>query len=229
MASRTLTMADTTIGKKMVMAVTGVVLFGFVIGHMIGNLQIFMGPTTMNEYGKFLHDNKTLLWGTRGVLLISLIAHVVSAVQLAARNRSARPIPYKKKTNVVTSYAARTMVWSGPILALYIAYHLAHLTVGVSAGLGYEHLLPHDGNGLPNVYNNVVSSFQVWWCAAIYIVAQLALGLHLYHGSWSLLQSLGLSHERYNNTVRSAASAVALAVTAGFLSVPISIFFGFVK
>lgn len=228
MVSRTLTIADTTIGKKMVMAVTGVILFGFIIGHMIGNLQVFIGPKVMNEYGKFIHDNKTLLWGTRGVLLVALGAHVVTAMQLALRNRAARPVAYKKKANVVTSYAARTMLWSGPILALYIAYHIAHLTLGVTAGLGYEHL-PLDVNGLPDVYHNLVHSFQVPWCVGIYVVAQLALGMHLYHGSWSLMQSLGLSHKRYNDTVRSAASALALAVTAGFLAVPIGIFSGFVK
>ncbi len=162
------------------------------------------------------------------MLLVSIIAHVVTAIQLAGRNRSARPVAYQKKTNVVTSYAARTMLWSGPLLLLYILYHLAHLTLGYNNGLGYEHL-PLDANGLPDVYHNLVHSFQVWWCVAIYVVAQLALGMHLYHGAWSMMQSLGLSHRRYNDTVRSAASALALAVTAGFLSIPIGIFFGFVK
>jgi succinate dehydrogenase / fumarate reductase cytochrome b subunit len=227
MTTRALTLTSTTIGKKMVMAVSGIVLFGYVIGHMLGNLQIFLGPRAINEYSKFLHDTPTLLWGTRLLLVVAVLAHIVSAAQLTVLNKGARPRSYRKKKSRTTSYAARTMVWGGVIILLYVGYHIAHLTLGVTAGLGYEHM-PLDADGLPDVYHNLVSSFRVPWCVGVYAVANIALGFHLYHGSWSLLQSLGLSHPRYNETLRSAASAVALVVTAGFLSVPIGVFFGLV-
>lgn len=227
MTTRALTMRDTTIGKKMVMAVSGIVLFGFLIGHMLGNLQVFLGPKPFNEYSKFLHDTPSLLWGTRAALLLAAGLHIVSSIQLVRANAAARPVGYHMKRNVVTSYAARTMWVSGPLLLLYIIYHLAHLTFGVTQGLGYEHL-PLDANGLPNVYFNVVQSFKVPWCAAVYVVAQVLLSLHLYHGAWSMFQSLGLNHSRYNETLRSVASAIALATCAGFLAVPIGVFFDLV-
>jgi succinate dehydrogenase / fumarate reductase cytochrome b subunit len=223
MTTRALTMRDTTIGKKVVMAVSGIVLFGFVIGHMIGNLQVYLGPKPFNEYSKFIHDTPTLMWGTRAVLLIAVGAHILTAFGLMKLNSDARPVAYKVKNNVATTYAARTMRWTGPIILAYILYHLAHLTLGYTAGLGYEHL-PLDANGLPDVYFNVVSSFKVPWCVAIYVVAQVMLALHLYHGAWSLFQSLGLNHRRYNETLRSVASAIALATTAGFLAVPVGVF-----
>jgi len=225
MTTRALTMRDTTIGKKMVMAVTGLVLFGFVFAHMLGNLQVFLGPKAFNEYSKFLHDNQTLLWGARLVLGLSVVAHIVTALQLVKLNADARPVSYRRKKNVATSYAARTMRWSGPILLVYIVYHIAHLTLGYTNGLGYEHL-PLDANGLPDVYHNVVRSFRVPWCAGIYVVAQVMLGMHLYHGAWSMLQSLGINHRRYNETIRGVASAVALVIVVGFLAVPIGVYLG---
>ena len=227
MTAKALTLTDTTIGKKMVMAVSGLVLFGFVIGHMLGNLQIFLGPKAFNEYSHFLRETPTLLWGTRLLLLVAVLAHLVSAAQLSFLNRGARPIRYRKKRSRVTSYAARTMLWGGVLVLLYIVYHIAHLTLGFTKGLGYEHM-PLDPNGIPDVYHNVVSSFRVPWCAGVYAAANIVLGVHLYHGSWSFLQSLGLSHRRYDETVRSAASAIALATTAGFLAVPIGVYFGLV-
>jgi succinate dehydrogenase / fumarate reductase cytochrome b subunit len=227
MTTRALTMRDTTIGKKLVMAASGIVLFGFVIGHMLGNLQVYLGPTPFNEYSKFIHDTPTLMWGTRVVLLLAVLAHIVTALQLWKLNAEARPVAYAKKKDVATSYAARTMRWSGPIILAYIVYHLAHLTFGVTNGLGYEHL-PLDANGIPDVYHNVVLSFKVPWCFATYCIAQVMLALHLYHGAWSLFQSLGINHRRYNETLRSVASAIALATTAGFLAVPVGVFFDLV-
>jgi succinate dehydrogenase cytochrome b subunit len=229
MTTKALTLTDTTIGRKMVMAASGVVLFGYTIGHMLGNLQVFLGPKAINEYAHFLHTTPTLLWGTRCLLLVSVLAHIMSATQLTVANRRARgPVGYRMRRDRVTSYAARTMVWGGVIILLYVVYHIAHLTLGVTAGLGYEHL-PLDASGLPDVYHNVVSSFKVPWCAAVYVVANVVLGFHLYHGSWSLLQSVGVNHRRYNEALRSTASAIALAVVAGFISVPVGVFFGWVQ
>lgn len=220
--STTLTLSDTTIGKKYVMAASGIVLFGFVIGHMVGNLQLFLGPQVFNDYSKFLHETPSLLWGTRIVLVLAVTAHIVTSLQLTLLNQRARPVGYKVKRTVATTYAARTMVWSGPLVLLYIVYHIAHLTLGVTEGLAYTHD-PVD------VYSNVVRSFQVPLCAAVYVVANVALGVHLYHGAWSILQSLGFAHPRYNDPARSTATAIALATTLGFLAVPIAVQAGLVK
>lgn len=228
MSTRALSLTHTTIGKKMVMAISGLVLFGFVIGHMLGNLQIFLGPDAINGYSHTLHSTPILLWGARSTLLVAIVAHAVTAIGLVRLNRAARPVAYVSKKDVATDYAAKTMFLSGITIALYVVYHLAHLTYGVTKGLGYQHL-PLDKNGLPDVYHNVVHSFQVPWCTAVYVLAQLALSMHLYHGAWSLFQSLGLNHERYNETIRSSAVAVAMAVCVGFLAVPIAVFFGVVK
>ena len=227
MASKALTLPDTTIGKKAIMAVSGIILFGFVIGHMLGNLQVYLGQKPFNEYAAFLHATPTLLWGTRVTLLLAVTAHIVSAVQLARLNMGARPRRYQVQKARATTYAARTMVWSGPILLAYIFYHLAHLTLGYSNGLGYDHYAL-DPNGLRDAYGAVVASFKVPWCVGIYVVAQVMLGMHLYHGAWSMFQSLGLNHRRYNETLRSAASAIALATVAGFIAVPVGVFLGWV-
>ncbi len=228
MTTRTLTIADTTVGKKAVMAATGAILFTFAIGHMVGNLQVYLGPKAMNEYAAMLQGNLTVLWAVRLVMFVALSLHVITAVQLFLLNRGARPIHYRMKKSVATSYSARTMVIGGPLLAVYLVYHLAHLTGGFTRGLGYAHL-PLDANGLPDVFYNVVMSFQIPWCVGLYVLAQVLLGLHLYHGAWSLFQSLGINHRRYNETLRSAAAAVALAVVAGFLAVPTGVFLGYVK
>ncbi|MSP24717.1 MAG: succinate dehydrogenase cytochrome b subunit [Myxococcales bacterium] len=228
MSTKALTLSTSTIGRKVVMAASGALLFGFVIAHMLGNLQIFLGPEAINEYSHGLHNVPALLWGARAVLLLAVLAHIVTAVQLALHNKRARPIAYRMKKDAVTSYAARTMVWSGPLLLLYIVYHLAHLTFGYTDGIGYQHL-PTDANGLPDVYHNVVNSFRVPWVTAVYVTAQLALTLHLYHGAWSMLQSLGLNHRRYNEALRSSLVAIAMAVTVGFVAVPLAVQFGFVK
>jgi succinate dehydrogenase / fumarate reductase, cytochrome b subunit len=198
-----------------------------VIGHMIGNLQIFLGPKIFNEYSLFIHETPTLLWGTRVVLLLAVTAHIVTSAQLYLRNKTARSSRYKVKKNVTTSYAARVMYVSGPLLLLYLIYHVAHLTLGATQGLGYEHA-PMDAWGNMDVYHNVVNSFRVPWAVAVYVAAQILLGFHLYHGAWSLFQSLGINHRRYNEPLRSAASAIALATVAGFIAVPVGVFAGWV-
>ncbi len=219
---KALTLYDTTIGKKALMAVTGVVLFGFVIAHMLGNLQVFLGPEQLNGYAKKLRDLGPLLWVARGVLVFSVLAHIVVAVQLVLRSSAARPQGYRKKRNTATSYAARTMRYSGPILALFIVYHLAHLTApGVPMG-GYEH-------SHVDVYANVVQAFSIRWVSGVYIVAQLLLGFHLYHGAWSLFQSLGLSHPRYDEKKRMAAQTLAMVVMFGNIAMPVAVLAGVVK
>ncbi len=207
---------DTTIGKKLVMALSGLGLLGFVVAHMLGNLQVFVGRSALNDYASLLHERPALLWAARIVLVVLALAHVLSAYLLWRRNRAARPIGYKRKKSVATTYAARTMVWTGPIVLLYLGAHLAHLTFGVTDGLGYSHQ-PAD------VYANVVASFRLLPVALVYVAANLALGVHLYHGAWSLLQTLGIAHRRYDELLRSVAVAVSLVIVVGFIAVPVGV------
>ena len=210
----------TTIGKKVLMAVSGVVWFGYVIAHLLGNLQIYAGPERINAYAEFLHHWPTVLWGTRLLLVVAIVAHVAASTQLALRNLSARPVAYAVKKDLATTYAARTMLWSGPILLLFIGYHLAHLTFGLTPEFDYD---PHD------VYGNVVSSFSIWWLAAWYVFAQVALCLHLYHGAWSFLQTLGANHPRLNPWRRRFAAAASLAIFVGYVSIPVSVMTGILR
>jgi succinate dehydrogenase / fumarate reductase, cytochrome b subunit len=218
---KTLTLSDTTIGKKALLAVSGVILFGFVIVHMLGNLQVFLGPDVYNHYAEAAKSNPAVLWSARGLLLLALITHVVLVVQLYARSLAARPVAYRVKKNIATSYAGATMKYSGPALLLYIVFHLAHFTApGLSLG-GHE-FSPVD------VYGNFVASFQLPWVTLLYVTANLLLGMHLYHGGFSLLQSLGLNHPRYNKRARLGARAFALLVTTGNVAMPLSVLFGLI-
>jgi succinate dehydrogenase / fumarate reductase cytochrome b subunit len=157
-----------------------------------------------------------LLWIARLGLITLALVHLWSAYGLWVANRRARPVPYAKVKRVATSYAARTMIVTGPLVALYVAYHLAHLTLGFTRGLGYEH-------DVRDVYANVMASFRLWPVALAYVAANVGLGVHLYHGAWSLLQTLGISHPRYDGWLRSFAVAVGLVVATGFLAVPIAV------
>jgi succinate dehydrogenase / fumarate reductase cytochrome b subunit len=215
--SRALGFYRTTIGKKVVMAVSGIVWFGYVIGHLLGNLQIYAGPERINAYSEFLHATPSVLWGTRVLLIVAIVAHVVASTELTLRNVEARAVPYARRDDVATNYAARTMIWSGPLIGVFLVYHLAHLTWGVAPGTAYD---PH------HVYNNVVHGFGLWWLVAIYVLAQVMLGFHLYHGAWSFFQSLGINHPRYNALRRRFATAMTLLIVAGYLSIPFAVIAG---
>jgi succinate dehydrogenase / fumarate reductase cytochrome b subunit len=210
-----------TVGKKIVMAVTGVILFGFVIAHLLGNLQVFEGPAKINAYGAFLHSIGELLWPARIVLLICIALHITATVQLALRKRAARPVAYARKQSVNSSYASRTMYWSGPIVLAFIIFHLLHLTAGyIHPGAAY---IPGD------VYHNVVSGFQVWWVSAWYIFSICLLGLHLRHGLWSMFQSVGIHQPQHTARLKVAAAAIAIVIVLGYISIPISVLLGLVK
>src|ERR1700744_1639343 len=210
-----------TVGKKIVMAVTGVILFGFVIGHLVGNLQVFEGPAKLNAYGAFLHSIGELLWPVRIILLICIGLHITATVQLALRKKRARPIGYSRKQAIASSYASRTMYWSGPIVLAFGIFHLLHLTAGYI----------HPGAAFidAHVYHNVVTGFQVWWVSVWYIFSVILLGLHLRHGIWSMFQSLGMNHPRHTPILKSAAWVVALVIVLGYISIPISVMLGVVK
>jgi succinate dehydrogenase / fumarate reductase cytochrome b subunit len=215
------TLLGSTIGKKVVMAVTGIILFGFVVGHMIGNLQIYLGPHAINEYGRFLREflHGGAIWIVRAGLLAAVALHIWAAVALTLENRAARPVGYRQQKRLESTYASRTMVWSGPILALFIAFHLADLTFGA--------VTPGFVEG--DIYNNLILTFSRVPASAFYILAMLALGLHLHHGIWSGLQTLGGSHPRWNALRNRFAAIVAIVVVLGNISIPVAVLAKLVK
>jgi succinate dehydrogenase / fumarate reductase, cytochrome b subunit len=220
---------DTMIGKKVVMAATGVVLILFVIAHMLGNLKIFSRQEDINAYSRFLRDVGTpelaygeLLWVVRITLLTCVTLHIIAAVQLSRMSWAARPVAYHVKRNVETTFAARVMRWGGALLVAFVVFHLVHLTagaVGFRAGQ-FKDLA---------VYQNVVAAFSVWPIALFYVVAMGALCLHLYHGIWSMLQTLGWNTARNQTTLKIFSRAVAIVVFLGFSSVPVSVFAGWLR
>lgn len=216
---RTIGLLDTTVGKKALVAVSGVILFGFLVGHLLGNLQVFLGRDVFNHYAATLASMPALVWGTRIVLSISVVTHIAMSMQLAARSRGARPQRYHMKRDSVTNYAAKTMFLSGPIIAFYILFHLAHFTLGVNLTPGHP-FLAHDA------YANLVYGFRNVPIAALYIIANALVAMHLYHGSTSFLQSLGLEHPRYDRLVRGAALALALFVGIGNVMLPLAVQLG---
>ncbi|MGB7761959.1 MAG: succinate dehydrogenase cytochrome b subunit [Bryobacteraceae bacterium] len=217
---------EAAIGKKAVMAITGVMLVGYVFAHLLGNLQIYSAdPGQINRYAAFLHNpqNAAALWAARSVLLLAVALHIVAATQLWLQNRAARPVGYVKKADLPASYAARTMIWSGPIVGAFVIFHVLHLTAGKVLEL---HEL---GPNMPDVRTNVIDGFSNPWIAGFYILAMILLCLHLYHGMWSMLQSLGISHPRYTPIVKRAAAVLAVLVAVGNCSIPIAVLTGLLK
>lgn len=215
------------VGKKQVLAVTGIVLMGYVLLHMVGNLKLYLGAESLNRYGEWLREvgepalpREVLLWSARGVLIVSVVLHIHAAYALTVINRRARPERYRAKPDyVATDFASRTMRWSGVIVALFVVFHLLDLTWG-TANPGYVQA---------DVYHNVVASFERWPVALVYIAANVALGLHLYHGAWSLFQSMGWSNRRFNHWRRYFSVGFAAIVTAGNISFPLAVLTGVVS
>jgi succinate dehydrogenase / fumarate reductase, cytochrome b subunit len=208
------------VGKKAVMAATGIILFGFVLGHLLGNLKLYLGPDALNSYSRFLRTAgepvvpaNVLLWVVRLLLIAAVVLHVWAAWQLSRASRAARPDAYVAGTRIHTTYASRTMRWGGVIILLFVIYHLLHLTWGTV----HPAFVPGD------VYHNVVTGFQVWWVSLFYIAAQVALGFHLYHGLWSMFQSLGWNHPRFNLWRNGFAHAFAWLIALGNISFPVAV------
>jgi succinate dehydrogenase / fumarate reductase cytochrome b subunit len=226
--SRAIHFYEAPIGKKAVMAATGIVLLGYVAGHLLGNLQIYSSnPEQIDRYAAFLHNpsNAVALWGIRAFLLLAVALHVTAATQLWLQNRAARPIGYYKKDDVPSSYAARTMIWSGPIIGAFVVFHVLHLTVGAVTPLA-----PELAANAPNVRANVIQGFHDFPAiAAFYVVAMLLLCLHLYHGVWSMFQSAGVSHPRYTPWLKRLAAAGALLIAIGNISIPVAALAGWLK
>ena len=213
---------SSSLGMKIVMAATGVILFGFIIGHLIGNLQIFAGPEVLDSYARFLKEKPEFIWTARVILLASVGLHILTAMELTIRNRSARPIAYRVHKYVEASYAARTMVWSGPIIGLFVIYHLLHFTVGIVHP-------SQPAFRAEAVYANVVSGFEQWPVALFYIVAVVSLGLHIAHGVWSMFQSIGLNHPKYEPLIRRSAVVLSSLIVAGYVSIPLAVLIGVVR
>ncbi len=216
-----------SLGKKYVMAVTGLILMAYVLAHMVGNLKLYLGPESINRYAEWLREvgepalpRTALLWIVRLVLVVAIVVHIHAAFVLTVRNRRARPQRYRSRRDyVAANYASRTMRWSGVIVGLFVLFHLMDLTWG-TANPGF---VPGDA------YHNVVASFSRWPVAVVYIVANLALGLHLYHGGWSLFQSMGWSNRRLNVWRRYFAIALAVIVVVGNVSFPVAVLTGIVS
>ncbi len=216
-----------TVGKKILMAASGVVLVLFVLGHMAGNLKAFQGPAAFDAYAEFLREvgspllgHGELLWIVRAVLVGAVAIHILAAWQLTRTSHAARPVAYRRRLEPEAStYASRTMRWGGVVLVLFVVYHLLHFTFGTA----------HPDFVTGAVYHNVIVGFRIWWVVAAYTVAMLALGFHLYHGVWSAFQTLGVNHPRYNGLRRPLAGIIAVVVVAGFLAVPLAVATGVLR
>lgn len=212
------------VGKKIIMAVTGLIGVGFVLGHMVGNLQMFQPPEKINGYAHFLHNTMGgALWAVRLVLIGAVVLHVVAAVQLTRQKQAARPgrQGYVKWEPQISTFASRTIRWGGALLLVWLVYHILHFTVR------WDVIAP--GYSDTDVYNNVVTGFSRPLVVAFYVVAMGALALHLFHGAWSSFRTLGISQPRPRPTTRTIATAVAAIVTLGFAAVPLGVAFRLIK
>jgi succinate dehydrogenase / fumarate reductase cytochrome b subunit len=214
-----------TIGAKVLMAITGVVMFGYLVGHVTGNWLIFAGREKINNYSAFLHHATMLLWGTRIVLLASVVVHLWATARFLALRNEARPVGYAVKVPHGSTWAGRTMFWSGPVILLFIIYHILHLTTG-SVHPSF-HVNPETHQ--VDVYQNLVDGFQKPLASGIYIVGMLAIGLHLSHGLWSMLQTVGVNRPNWECTLKTFSVVVGIGICAGFVAVPLAVLVGFVK
>jgi len=224
-----LTLYRSTIGKKIIMAVTGLVLVAFVIGHMAGNLQQFLGPERMNAYAAFLKSTGELLWLVRLGLLTATVLHVVMAYQLTQIKRAARPIDYTTRDPQVSTLASRSMRWGGALLLVFIVFHILHFTTGTVFPFASSPDTRYPAFSHTDVYGNVVSAFRNPWVTLGYVVAMLFLLLHLFHGAWSSVRTLGLSKPSRNPLHRRVSTAVALVVWLGFTVIPVAVFLGVIR
>ena len=220
-----------TVGKKIIMALTGLALFGFVLGHMAGNMKFFFGTNAagiyyIDHYGELLREilqdflgKRTFLWMVRLGLLGCVVMHALTAVQLWLLNRRAKPISYKSPSYLSSTLASRTMIYGGLFLGCFIVFHLLHLTLGAVDPSNFQ-----EGK----VYSNLYRAFQHTGLVAFYVLSMLFLALHLFHGAWSLFQTLGIDTPRLNPALRAFAVAVSIALFIGFSAVPFSVYFGLV-
>lgn len=223
-----LTLYQTSIGKKVIMAVTGLILFAYTFVHMYGNLHIFEGRQHLNDYAAWLRvvgypllPPEGALWIARVVLLAAVVGHAWAAWQVTKQDWAARPVGYAGRKNVASTYAARTMRWGGVILALFIVYHVLHFTTGT--------LYVEGQFNKADVYGNVVNGFRNPIVSLVYIVSMVALGLHLYHGVWSMTQTLGWRNRANNGLWRGFATVMAVVIAGGNITIPLAVLAGIVR
>lgn len=214
-----------SIGKKVIMAVTGTIILGWVFGHMLGNLQIFLGQNKINAYAKMLADTPLLTWSVRIILGISLILHIWTGIRLFLENRAARPIPYAHPNTVQASVASRSMIYSGLLIFFFAAYHLAHFTFMI---VNPEYQTLTDLAGRHDVYSMIVLSFQNKLVSFFYMLTMLLLAIHISHGFASLFQSLGFATPQAMPKLKAAANIIAVLLFLGFSSVPIAVMLGII-
>lgn len=212
-----------SIGAKLVMAITGILLLGFVIAHLLGNLQMWLGPEAVNSYAQKLKDLGPLLWVARILLIVVFLVHVSTGLRLAAANQNARPVPYRVPHTIRATLASRTMAMTGILVFAYVLFHLAHLTFGVIYS-DYADLI--DAEGRHDVYSMTVLGFREWWVSGSYLLAMGVLGLHLRHGIPSFFQTLGLNHPRYNPLIEKLGPSLAGAIVLGYVSLPLGVLLG---
>lgn len=218
-----------SLGKKYIMAISGMLLFLFVIGHMLGNLQIFLGKETINAYAHFLKSNPEILWTGRIGLFVLAVLHITTALQLAAANRRARPVGYDDGRVYGASFASQAILFSGLIVFAFIIYHLLHFTVGVIQPDALTYRATLAGEPVHDVYRMMVMGFQNPWISIIYIICMGLLCLHLSHGVSSMFQSLGWKKRAYATAIDRLAKGAALVIFLGNCAIPISVMAGLVK
>jgi succinate dehydrogenase / fumarate reductase cytochrome b subunit len=220
--------ARSTVGRKVIMAVTGVVWVGYLVLHMAGNLQAFAGSEKINSYSALLHGaGAELLWLARAILIVALVLHVVMAALLTSAARRARPVEYRTRDPQVSTLSSRTMRWGGILILAFIVFHILHLTTRDIDPAGWA--TRTDRAGRYDIYGNVVASFQIWWVSALYLLAMVVVGLHLWHGVWSFSRSLGVAKSTDEPLRRRVAPAVAIVIWLGFSLVPIAVMAGVLR
>jgi succinate dehydrogenase / fumarate reductase cytochrome b subunit len=222
---------NSSLGKKYVMAITGLALAGFVIAHLLGNLQIFLGPEALNRYGHFLQTTPELVWPLRLGLLAMVVLHIVAAIALARQNRAARPVPYAHFEVVAASYASRTMFMSGIIIFIFIVYHLLHFTVQVPQInlTGQDFRTLEDAKQRHDIYAMMITGYRNPLVSGFYVLGIALLSLHLSHGISILFQSLGLSNRVYGRFLDRLAVGVAILIFVGYISIPAAVLVGLIK
>jgi len=219
---------NSSLGKKYLMAISGLALFGFIVGHLVGNLQVFGPPELINGYAHFLKSKPALIWGARLGLLAMVAIHIVTAVRLTMENKAARPVQYAKWKENGASKSSQYMIVSGSVILAFIIYHLAHFTVLLPFVNGEGDFTKlktvYDGHEVADVYAMMVIGFQVWWVTLFYLVAQGMLFWHLFHGLSSMFQSLGLRSYSWWPVITKATKAVSIAIFIGYSIIPIAIF-----
>lgn len=225
--NRILPFYRSSIGRKVIVAVTGIILLLFVIGHLLGNLQIFLGPEWINGYSQHLRDLGPLLWAVRVFLLIAVVLHIYFTILLAIENKRARPKGYIKKENVKATLASRTMVLSGLIVLVFIIFHLAHFTVRVTDPRFA--LLKADPLNRYDVYSMMVYGFQNYFVSGFYVLGLFLLALHLSHGSSSFFQTLGFNNQKLTPRLALGGRIFAWLLFAGYTAIPVAVLLGFIR